>query len=82
MNIERLFQVLVVGGAIISGVSMADSSMPVSEESSALPLSETTEALGLVFCDQPGACVVGCDGKLKVKEGFECCWGTSCEKSE
>ena len=68
MNIDKLFQVLVVGGTLLAG--------------NAFPSEIVSEAEDLkpIFCTDEGACVPDpCTGKLVAKAGFECCWGTSCE---
>lgn len=81
MEINKLFQVLVVGGAILSGGSVpanGETGSPVSDETKALFESADAE-LKSIFCNAPGACVVDVDGKRKVKKGFYCCWGTRCD---
>lgn len=80
MKSNQLFQVLVVGGALITlGGGFAGASP---SESSAAFLGESVDAEELkpVFCDpkDPKLCEVDCSGNAKVKAGFECCWGTSC----
>ena len=83
MQIERLFQVLVIGGALLSGAVKAETRQPISSESpegfSLLGGKLEPQDLKPALCDQPGVCVVGDNGKKKAKEGFECCWGTSCD---
>jgi len=75
MKMNKLFQVLVVGGAMLSTNGLlADQQNPTPAELD--PESE------LVFCTEPNIekyCEEACDGKLVAKEGLECCWGTSCE---
>ena len=83
MQIERLFHVLVIGGALLSGSTMAETAKPVSNKVpdlfSSMEGGLEPQELTPIFCNNPGACVVGTNGKKKVKEGFECCWGTSCD---
>ena len=81
MRIEKLFQVLVVGGALLSGATMANTPLSCVEEPQGFSLSEGQVELEPIFCDQPEACVTDCQGKKKVKAGFECCWGTSCDNN-
>lgn len=80
MKIEKLFQVLVMGGALLSTAGIADQVTPACGVDP-LPQVQSGPAdeLTPIFCTEPEACVVGCDGKKHVKEGFECCWGTSCD---
>ena len=80
MKTNKLFQILVMGGALVTtGVSLADSS---GQRSAASVFNEAEEAgeLAPAFCDpqKPEFCEVDANGKAKVKDGFECCWGTSC----
>ena len=83
MQIERLFQVLVIGGALLAGSGMAESVQPATNEVPDFfsPMERRLESRELqpILCDKADACVVGSNGKKKVKEGFECCWGTSCD---
>lgn len=80
MQIERLFHVLVVGGVLLSGQAMADAPFSGAVENSpGVSLPEAQGELTSILCNEPDACVTGCDGTKKVKDGFECCWGTSCE---
>ncbi len=83
MKIEKLFQVLVVGGALMGGqaISLADSQ--VTSTSSTKNTSQKEVAGGEllpIFCTSVAECPKDATGHPKVKEGFECCWGTSCEK--
>ena len=78
MHIDRLFQVLVVGGTLLAASTFAteNSTDPQKTEDTVINKCEPA------FCNQPGSCVPDpCTGKPKVKEGFECCWGTSCDES-
>ena len=73
MNIQKLFHVLVVGGALMSSGYASDTA----EENS---LTEGPK-LQSVFCTSESEKVCEKDkcGNAKVKDGFECCWGTSCD---
>lgn len=82
MNIEKLFQVLVVGGALLSGSAFANQVQPACGVDPFAQAQSAADKLELIFCTEPDACVVGCDGQKHVKEGFECCWGTSCDDAE
>lgn len=74
MKVDKLFQVLVVGGGLlVAGVTTA----PVHGFASEEPEVEATP----VFCDaDKEMCVTDVDGNVTVKDGFVCCWGTSCDK--
>jgi len=78
MNVEKLFKVLVVGGAMMG----ASSSMAQGEPSFD---SETGEEQGrLAFCapEDEVTCVENEEGELVVRDGLFCCWGTSCSIQE
>jgi hypothetical protein len=81
MKTNKLFQALVVTGALMGANAMANS--PSSAETERLLASlEAGSALEKtrVFCNSkdPEVCVsIGC-GLGKPKPGLECCWGTSC----
>lgn len=89
MNTQKLFHVLVLGGAMLSGSPLALGDTPsgeVAENPSCVSAPSADEGqapfdeeLKPAFCNQPGACVAGPGGKKIVKEGFFCCWNTTCE---
>lgn len=77
MQMNKLFHVLVVGGTLFAAGLAAN-------EAQFTPTDEPAQKADLhsIFCTEPDACVEDqCTGKLKVKDGFECCWGTSCESN-
>jgi len=79
MQIQKLFNVLVVGGAMLTTGAIASnglSAQPAAEEN----VAELTPA----FCDpkEPEICETTACGKKQVKAGFECCWGTSCDETQ
>jgi hypothetical protein len=70
---HKLFHVLVVGGAALLGgqtLLLADSV----EDFDDLAAEKSP-----IFCSNDAACPKDATGKRSVKDGFECCWGTSCE---
>ncbi len=74
MEIEKLFKVLVVGGGLLTaGSSFADQSEDALEE-------VLEPELAIAFCnpEDTNSCIENEDGEIVVKEGFFCCWGTSC----
>lgn len=84
MQMEKLFQVLVVGGALLGGQSI---SLGETEnlnanfmERGALQGATGAEELSPIFCTTEEACPKDANGQPKVKAGFVCCWGTSCAK--
>ena len=84
MQMHKLFHVLVVGGAMMTGSSVValQTSQSLETLESAPALSNSIledEELKPIFCTEEGACVVGTDGTKKVKDGFVCCWNTTCE---
>ena len=81
MKKNKLFNILVTGGALLTvGTASADNN------------SETKEELKPVFCTSAEVCqevkVQSCSSeeeiitKLVPKEGFACCWATSCADFE
>ncbi len=78
MNLEKLFRVMVVGGALMTNAPLfAEGSEPQ------VVTPPPQEELAPLFCDASDAdkCVPSaCGGKKVAKEGFECCWGTSCDE--
>ena len=67
MKLDKLFQVLVAGGAMISA-----SGAYASDLDQAFCQPEDPEMCEL---DEE-------EGIWKAKEGLECCWGTTCEAEE
>lgn len=75
MHIEKLFRVLVVGGALaVQSPLFANQIMCEIPEVTPPP----QEELSPLFCDAEDACVVDAEGKKVPKAGFFCCWGTEC----
>jgi hypothetical protein len=77
MTTEKLFRVLVLGGALIvanSATAQAQTTTPAEE----LPAQ--------TFCEpkNPDHCVTNTcnpnEPKVEPKKGIVCCWGTSCEQ--
>lgn len=90
MDVQKLFQVLVVGGAMLSGSPLAAQGerlgidgTETAEWLSALSASDEAAALDdelqPIFCNRPEACVAGPGGTKVAKPGFACCWNTRCE---
>ena len=82
MQFEKLLRVLVVGGALLGGQSITLAGTEIEGINSLNALSQGASAdgeLAPIFCDSEEACPKQACGPRKVKEGFECCWGTSCD---
>ncbi|MBI1861728.1 MAG: hypothetical protein HYR96_12500 [Deltaproteobacteria bacterium] len=81
METQKLFNLLVVGGALLGNyVTAAGPQLSPSTAGAVNDEPPQQEQLQPIFCDQPGSCVPGaCGGKPHAKPGFECCWGTSCD---
>lgn len=86
MDIGKLFGVLVVGGAMLVG---CDSQEPAPPDASDVAAAGATDAAGVDgapgeelvdcgFCPNEACCVYNDEGVGSTKEGFECCWATSC----
>lgn len=77
MKIEKLFNVLVVGGALLTAAPAL-----AAQTIETLPLSAEGEPLAsqLAFCqpENPNHCVVNEEGERVPRAGITCCWGTSC----
>lgn len=80
MKNEKLFQLLVIGGALlINQPASAHETNPTEQ-----PV-ESPELAPLV-CDifdpnkpaEENTCVQTSEGEIIVKDGFYCCWGTAC----
>lgn len=73
MKTNKLFKVLVLGGAMLVANSIG------AEENTSTPPPE--ESLAPIFCaaDNPETCAANQCGKLDAPKGFFCCWNTSCE---
>lgn len=79
MNVDKLFKVLVVGGALMTSAD----SMAFGHQS--LDVNTITkEEPSPLFCqpEDENQCVENEDGEVVVREGFYCCWGTSCSTQE
>ena len=82
MNIHKLFQVLVVSGSLMSGISIANQNPVEMDTSTSIPNPILRDAEPEpCFCNSTPekCCEQGTCGKKHVKDGFECCWGTLCE---
>jgi len=79
MQTNKLFSTLVVTGALIVTGSVYSNNLQ--SQGTEIGMQAETE-LEPCFCDHPENCVVDADGKAQVKDGFVCCWGTSCEPQE
>ena len=83
MKMDKLFNLLVMGGALLSTNSV------LAGQSLAAAASEEQKEPAPAFCKpvdaskppEENTCVKTEDGKQVVKEGFFCCWNTSCEES-
>lgn len=86
MDIGKLFGVLVVGGSLLVG---CDSQEPAPPDASDVTAAGVTDASGVDaaasselvdcgFCPNEACCVYDDEGVGSTKEGFECCWATSC----
>ncbi|MFT6069719.1 MAG: hypothetical protein ACJAT2_001500 [Bacteriovoracaceae bacterium] len=79
MNVDKLFKVIVVGGALMtSAETMAFGHLSLEVQP------EIKEELSPTFCnpEDENQCVENEEGEIVVKEGFYCCWGTSCSTEE
>ena len=79
MNVDKLFKVLVVGGALMTcAESMAFGHQSLEVQS------DLVEQSSPLFChpEDENTCVENEEGEIVVKEGFTCCWGTSCSTEE
>jgi hypothetical protein len=87
MNLEKLFKVLVMGGALIGCDAEAPSPDAAASDAAAVDATDAvavdategmeTDAMvdgGEALCFCPADC---CDGPTP-KPGIECCWSTSC----
>ena len=71
MKMDKLFNLLVMGGALLSANSVIAAQAELAPAfckpfDASKPVEENT-------------CVKTPDGKQVVKEGFYCCWNTSCD---
>jgi hypothetical protein len=86
MEIAKLFRVLVVGGASVAAACTPSEDPPVEEDASvadasadammsadAVPTDDATGMATECFCNTTECC----DG-ANLRDGFICCWGTSC----
>jgi hypothetical protein len=79
MKIDKLFKVLVVGGALMtSAETMAFGHQSLEVQT------EVKEENALAFChpEDENTCVENEEGEIVVKDGLYCCWGTSCSTVE
>lgn len=78
MNVDKLFKVLVMGGAVLGATqTLAQGNLP-------LPGTGDSNPDQLAFCSPQDevTCVENEEGELVVRDGFFCCWGTSCKEVE
>ena len=71
MEIDKLFKLLVVGGGLLTaGTSSANEDLEQVLADDPI----------VAFCnpDDTRMCVENDEGEIVVREGFTCCWGTSC----
>ena len=76
MKMEKLFNILVVGGALLTANSTLVAANEDVAESDGAP----------AFCKpfdpskppEQNTCLINEQGKQVVKPGFFCCWGTTC----
>ncbi|HUH03281.1 MAG TPA: hypothetical protein VML75_14890 [Kofleriaceae bacterium] len=94
MDIAKLFGVLVVGGALLVGCDGESEPAPADANGvSASGMADAAADTGVAatpdaapttglqecgFCPNEACCVVDDEGVSSVKDGFECCWGTTC----
>lgn len=78
MEIQKLFRVLVVGGASVAAGCTTTTPQPIADGGPASDAGPGSDAEPLApeecFCGSEAEC---CDG-AEVREGFVCCWATSC----
>jgi hypothetical protein len=69
MKTDKLFSLLVLGGALLA------SNGPKAQSAT------DKEGKAPVFCDKndTNMCVPDGNGGKKVKQGLYCCWGTTCD---
>ncbi len=84
MNSQKLFRILVIGGTLIGGNSMGGQAQndlqnfgALTSEAQQSPSDEPAQC----FCntDKDRCCEVNSCGESVAKDGFICCWGTSCK---
>ena len=85
MKIDKLFNVLVVGGAVLTAASAQANDQTVeSVEESQIILEELLQGEpipgALAFCnaEDENTCVENDAGVKVPRAGINCCWGTSC----
>lgn len=76
MKIDKLFNVLVIGGALLAG----GSALASGEQGASSAPSDSNQGT-LVHCSKDNSltCEQNKDGQSKPKAGLVCCWGSSCE---
>jgi hypothetical protein len=80
MKSNKLYNVLVLGGALLAGqAASAEQGLRSGPRSAAAPSAEE-QPLETGFCkpSNPENCVTNACGQSVPREGFVCCWGTSC----
>ena len=76
MKSEKLFQLLVVGGSLLAAQPGTANELNLQEPAGAPVFCGGPETCEQVqFCSEEGEVIT----KLVVKEGLQCCWGTSCD---
>jgi hypothetical protein len=92
MDISKLFGVLVLGGSLLVGCDDADpgepdpadaatAQGPTGEDGGEAP--EVADAGGeegedCGFCPNEICCEIDAEGQSTTRDGFVCCWGTTC----
>lgn len=77
MNVEKLFKVLVVGGALMGASKGMAQGLDI-------PGFSEDDPGQLAFCSpaDESTCVENEEGEVVVRDGLFCCWGTSCKIEE
>lgn len=85
MKTEKLFNILVLGGALITTPAIYAEVSEQRQQTAKILLNELLEAPAIpaiqTMCaaDKPTVCVDDGTGKKVPRAGVVCCWGTSCE---
>ena len=83
MKTDRLFNILVLGGALITAPSIQGSEVsPRNSHEIPKALLESDPippTLAVCSPDDEKVCVIDDEGNSVPRAGLACCWGTSCE---
>ena len=79
MKTEKLFGLLVVGGALWVTQSALPCGVPEPIEEEAEPLPAFCSPFNPELPDDQNTCVIDDQGKQVVRQGLVCCWATSCD---